>query len=79
VEDAKFDMKGFNIALYSSVGINIPLGYYSSISIGPEITIGVSDILSDKTQHTDIFGKTYTHQPTKIKNFGIRISLAYKL
>jgi hypothetical protein len=73
------NMKGFNVALYGSAGINIPLGYYSSISLGPEIILGLSDILSDKKTYVDIFGKSYTHQPTKIKNFGIRISIAYKL
>jgi hypothetical protein len=78
-ETGKIDMKGFNLAFYSSIGINIPLGYYSSINIGPEVIIGLSDILSDKKKYVDIFGKSYTHQPTKIKNFGIRISLAYKL
>ena len=72
-------MKGFNLSFYGSIGINIPLGYYSSINIGPEVIIGLSDILSDKKEYVDIFGKSYTHQPTKIKNFGIRISLAYKL
>jgi hypothetical protein len=78
-ETAKIDMKGFNLAFYGSAGINIPLGYYSSINVGPEVIIGLSDIQSDKKKYVDIFGKSYTHQPTKIKNFGIRISLAYKL
>jgi opacity protein-like surface antigen len=78
-ETDKIKMKGFNLAFYSSVGINIPLGYYSSINIGPEMIIGLSDILSNKKKYIDIFGKSYPHQPTKIKNFGIRISLAYKL
>lgn len=78
-ETGKIDMKGFNLALYSSVGFYVPLGYYSSVSIGPEIIIGVSDILNDKKTYVDIFGKSYTHQPTKIRNFGIRLSLAYKL
>jgi hypothetical protein len=43
------------------------------------VIIGLSDILSDKKKYVDIFGKSYTHQPTKINNFGIRISFAYKL
>ena len=78
-ETGKITMKGFNLAFYGSAGINIPLGYYSSLSIGPEVIIGLSDILSDKKTYLDIFGKSYTHQPTKISNFGIRISLSYKL
>jgi hypothetical protein len=78
-ETGTVDIKTINIAFYSSLGINIPLGYYSSINIGPEIILGLTDILRDKKTYTDIFGKTYTHQPTKIKNFGIRISIAYKL
>jgi hypothetical protein len=78
-ETGKIDMKGFNLAFYGSAGINIPLGYYSSITFGPEVIIGLSDILSDKKKYVDIFGKSFIHQPTKIKNFGIRISLAYKL
>ncbi|MCX6335392.1 MAG: outer membrane beta-barrel protein [Bacteroidia bacterium] len=73
------EINGFNLAIYVSAGINIPLGYYSSITFGPEVIIGVSDILSDKTTYTDIFGKSYTHQSTNIKNLGIKISLAYKL
>jgi hypothetical protein len=75
----KISMKGFNLAFYGSAGINIPLGYYSSVSIGPEVIIGLTDIFSDKKTYVDIFGKSYTHQPTRINNFGIRISLAYKL
>jgi hypothetical protein len=78
-ETGKAEIKGFNLALYTSAGVNIPLGYYSSVTIGPEVILGISDILSDKKTYTDIFGKTYTHQPTKIKNFGLRVSLAYKL
>jgi hypothetical protein len=78
-ETGKINMKGFNLAFYSSAGINIPLGYYSSINIGPELIIGLSDILSDRKKYIDIFGKSFPHQPTKISNFGIRISLVYKL
>lgn len=78
-ESGTMKIKGFNLAFYGSAGINIPLGYYSSITFGPEIIIGLSDILSDKNTYIDIFGKEYTHQPTKIKNFGLRVSLAYKL
>jgi len=78
-ETGTVKIKGFNLAFYSSAGIHIPLGYYSSITAGPEVIIGISDIFRDKKTYTDIFGKSYTHQPTKIRNFGFRVSLAYKL
>lgn len=72
-------MKGFNLSFYASAGISIPIGYYSSITAGPEVILGISDILRDKEAYTDIFGGSYTHQPTKIRNFGFRVSLNYKL
>ena len=79
INKGEIDFKGLNFSVYSSLGINIPLGYYSSISLGPEMNIGLTDILSDKKKYVDIFGKSYAHQPTKIMNFGFRISLTYKL
>jgi hypothetical protein len=72
-------MTGINLSFYSSIGLNIPLGYYSSLTIGPEITIGLSDILKNEQKYLDIFGKSYDHQPTKINSFGIKISFVYKL
>jgi Outer membrane protein beta-barrel domain len=72
-------MTGLNISFYSYVGLNIPLGYYSSLTIGPEITLGLSDVLKNEQKYFDIFGKSYGHQPTKINSFGIRISFVYKL
>jgi len=72
-------VKGFNLALYASAGINIPLGYYSSITFGPEVVIGITDIAGENKKYMDIFGVEHEHQSTKIKNFGLRISLAYKL
>ncbi|HEY5125269.1 MAG TPA: hypothetical protein VIK14_16180, partial [Ignavibacteria bacterium] len=72
-------MTGISISFYSSIGLNIPLGYYSSLTIGPEITLGLSDILNNEQKYFDIFGKSYDHQPTKINSFGIRISFVYKL
>ena len=75
----KIKMKGVNLAIYGSAGVNIPLGYYSTINIGPEIIIGISDIFSNTKKYVDIFGKTYPHQATKVKSFGLRICFSYKL
>lgn len=72
-------ISGVYISLYASAGINFPIGYYSSISAGPEVTFGISDLFPGKDAFTDIFGKSYSHQPTRIKNFGFRVSFNYKL
>lgn len=72
-------MKGINLSFYASAGINIPLGYYSSLMIGPEIAFGLTDIMRSSKSYTDIFGKAHDHLPVKINNFGIRLSFAYKL
>jgi hypothetical protein len=68
-----------NLSFYASAGINIPLGYYTSIMLGPEINIGISDLMNNKKSYSDIFGNSFDHQSTKINYFGVRISLAYKL
>ncbi|HLP73633.1 MAG TPA: hypothetical protein VK155_12080, partial [Bacteroidales bacterium] len=72
-------IKGFNLALYASAGISVPIGYYSSITAGPEIIFGISDIMRDKDVYKDIFGKYYSHKPTQIRNIGFRVTLNYKL
>jgi len=69
----------FGFSFYASTGINIPLGYYTSIMLGPEINLGLSDVMSNFKTYSDIFDNTSEHQPTKINYFGIRLSLAYKL
>lgn len=70
---------GIKMSLYLSAGVNLPLGYYSSVNIGPEVNIGLSDLMSDKQSYVDIFKKSTTHQPVKIRSFGLRFSFVYKL
>ena len=69
----------FNVSLYGSFGISIPFGYYSSLMIGPEVMIGISDIMKERTDYTDIFGNTSESLPTKIQKFGIKIAFVYQL
>ncbi|MBK7626948.1 MAG: hypothetical protein IPJ16_07060 [Bacteroidales bacterium] len=71
--------KGLYLSLYASAGANIPLGYYSNITVGPEMNIGLSDLLRQEESYKDIFEKSYTHQPVKIRYFGLRVSFVYKL
>jgi hypothetical protein len=78
-ETVKTKTSLINISLYTSAGINIPLGYYASIMAGPEISVGITDIMNNQKSYTDIFGNISEHKPTKMNYFGFKISLAYKL
>jgi hypothetical protein len=78
-ETGETKFTGINLSFYLSAGVNIPLGYYSSVMIGPEINIGISDIMGDKDKYTDIFKKQYDHQPVKLRSFGLRLGFVYKL
>jgi hypothetical protein len=77
-ETGKVGVKGINLALYLSAGVNLPLGYYTSVTVGPEITIGLSDIMKGNKNYYDIFGYQYD-KPTKLMNFGLKATFAYKL
>jgi len=78
-ESGTVDLRGINMAAYGTAGVNIPFGYYSSVMIGPEISIGLSDVMRHVNKYRDIFDNAYDHKPTKVKYFGLRISFAYKL
>jgi hypothetical protein len=43
------------------------------------LIVGLSDIMKSKKNYIDIFGKVFEHEPVRIRNFGFRISLSYKL
>jgi hypothetical protein len=77
-ETGKADFNKISLAFYASAGVNIPLGYYWWFSAGPDVNIGLTDIMKDKPYY-DIFGKRYAHQPTRIMTLGLRVSLTFKL
>jgi hypothetical protein len=77
-ETGDVGVKGINFALYLSAGVSMPLGYYTSVTIGPEFTLGLTDIMKGNKNYYDIFGYQYD-KPTKIMNFGLKVSFAYKL
>jgi hypothetical protein len=78
-ESGTVDLRGVNMGVYGSAGVSIPFGYYTNIMIGPEISIGMSDIMRHVNIYRDIFDNAYDHKPTKVKYFGLKISFAYKL
>ncbi len=78
-ETGDVKLRGINLAFYGFAGVNIPISYYSNISIGPEIVIGLTDVMNHVNTYRDVFSNPYEHQPTKIKSFGLKVSFAYKL
>jgi hypothetical protein len=72
-------IEGMNLSFSASAGVTLPLGYYSSVKIGPEVIIGISDPLKAKDVYTDSYGKSYPHQPARIRSLGLRAAFTYKL
>jgi len=78
-ESGNVKLRGVSMSVYGSAGVSLPIGYYSIVNIGPEISIGLTDVMNHVNTYKDIFDNPYTHQPTKVKYFGLKISFAYKL
>jgi hypothetical protein len=62
-ESGDVKLRGINLAFQLSAGVNIPVSYYSNLSIGPEIVIGLTDIMRHVNTYRDIFSNPYEHQP----------------
>jgi hypothetical protein len=71
-------VSGINLSGYASFGINIPMGYFNTIRIGPEIHYGIMDIDTGDA-YTDIFGNQISRQPTILKKYSVKISYILKL
>lgn len=68
----------FNISGYASLGLNISLGYFSTLKIGPELHWGISDI-DLGNEYRDIFGRVRTHKPTILRKYSLKMSYILKL
>ncbi len=67
-----------NISGYTSLGVNISMGYFSTLKIGPELHWGISDI-DLGNEYRDIFGRLRTHKPTILKKYSVKMSYILKL
>ncbi|MFH0756337.1 MAG: outer membrane beta-barrel protein [Bacteroidota bacterium] len=79
--DGRGDIGGgnLNISARASLGITIPVGYFTQIRLGPEIEWGLSDFYKDSEEYSDIFGNTNTHRPTNLTRYGVRLGVVIKL
>lgn len=68
---------GFILSGVLSMGLTFPLGYYSTLYFGPEITLGLSDI-STQDSYTDIYGNNLSAEKVKISGYGFKFGVNYK-
>jgi Outer membrane protein beta-barrel domain len=77
-ESGDIEVKSTKLSMYTSFGVSLPLGFYSSLQFGPEILFGVSDI-SDSSPYIDIYGSEISRKQMKLQKYGFKISYVYKL
>jgi hypothetical protein len=70
------DLNQFFLSGIFSIGLNIPLAYFTTIQIGPVIHASFTD-LSKKTDYIDIFGIKYAHKPVSLNYLGLEISIRF--
>jgi hypothetical protein len=69
----------FNLSARASLGISIPIGFFTQIRVGPEIEWGLSDFNKDVGDYTDIFGNPLAHRSTYLVRYGARLGVVIKL
>ncbi len=77
-ESGEADIKSFNFGVHAALGISLPLGYYNSLLIGPEVQYGLSN-LNNRNTYTDIFGNEVKTGKMNMYSFSLKISYIYKL
>lgn len=78
-ELGEIDGGQLNLSARASMGLTIPIKYFTQIRIGPEVEWGLYDFNIDGGDTMDIFGNSKVHQPTYLFRFGVRLGLVFKL
>ena len=60
-----------------SIGINVPVSYFTTIQFGVLVQASFMDI-SKKADYTDIFGIKYAHKPVSLNYLGLEMSIRFK-
>jgi len=83
INDSNIDRSGdaalspLHIALRSSVGITMPLNYFTTVFFGPEVYVSLNDIMK-QSEYTDVFGGKTTPKSVGILNYGVKFGVKYK-
>jgi hypothetical protein len=70
------DLKRFFLSGTLSLGINIPLAYFTTLQIGPVIHVSFTD-MAEKSDYYDIFGTKYDHKPVSLNYLGLEICVRF--
>ena len=73
------DVKKFSVLANISCGVTIPIGYFSSICLGPKIILGLLDISNNRENYINIFGKEELNKGIYLKLLGFKISYNFKI
>lgn len=69
----------YHFSAISSIGLVIPIKYFTQIFIGPQIEWGLTDFHAGRPERSDIFGETISHGPTYLKRYGLRVGVSVHL
>lgn len=75
--DVNYNTSSYLLSGLVSAGVTIPIGYFTTINLGPELMWGISNLSGNET-YTDIFGQEVDNLGTTIRNYGFNISVNYK-
>ena len=72
-----YNTASYSLSAIASFGVHIPIGYFTSIQLGPELLWGITD-LTGAENYTNIFGANTENLGTTLRNYGFNISVNYK-
>ena len=73
------EIKKFMISSNISCGVVIPVGYFSSISLGPKVILGLHDISNKRDNYINIFGREEPNKGINLKLLGVKINYNFKM
>ena len=76
-ESGKSNISNFSLMFRTSIGITYPLNYFTTIYVGPEVTLCLNGITKNK-EYVDVYGNTTKTKDVAISKYGIKFGISYK-
>jgi hypothetical protein len=77
-EDAKkTELNPINISLITAIGATYPLDYFTTLFIGAQYNMGLSNV-SENDTYTDYLGNILPLEKHALSNFGVKFGINYK-